>query len=283
MIAFLGALPIGNAVRVVLAPSAAAIKTRVLRKTTNNISGATDATASIVYENNGSYFVDSTGLTNGTEYFYGAYEWINGAWAAAGSAAGITPNATANFQGPDPLSLLCDRLDEGLQAEIVEQAAASSTPALTHANNRIPVFSAPPQEDNVQWPCVTVHLRSDATSGRGLGEGIANDFLDTDSGDWTSLEGALFRNDLEIICWSLNPDERIALRKAVKKVLLGNLPVFDDAGMVNIDLSAGDTEDFESFSAPVYQTTFTMSCLAPGAVDSSVAPITSVTMTAQAA
>jgi len=67
-----------------------------------------------------------------------------------------------------------------------------------------------------------------------------------------------------VTAWSLNPDERIALRRALRMVLLGNEPVFAEAGLAEVDLSSfSDLNDFESFDAPIYRTACTLTCLAP--------------------
>ena len=79
--------------------------------------------------------------------------------------------------------------------------------------------------------------------------------------------------------WSLNVDERRLLRRLVKAALMANLPVFDDAGMVQIDLSFSDQEDFTSYPAPVYQAVGTLTCLAPSLIGDTVAPVTDVTVT----
>ena len=80
-------------------------------------------------------------------------------------------------------------------------------------------------------------------------------------------EGWLSAYSLDIAGWvSGNPDERIALRKAIKKVIIGNLPVFDQHAMVMCQLTMADVEDFETFSAPMYQSIGTFSCVAPSIV-----------------
>ena len=51
-------------------------------------------------------------------------------------------------------------------------------------------------------------------------------------------------------------------------LLMANLPVFDDAGLLQIDCAFSDIEDFQSYAAPVYQALCNFSCLAPSAVES---------------
>lgn len=86
-----------------------------------------------------------------------------------------------------------------------------------------------------------------------------------DFGDdiWTAHEGWLSSVQIQIVGWSLNADERIELRKAIGRIIKANLSLFDHEGMIQIEVSQQDVEDFTSFSAPVYQSMASFSCLAP--------------------
>jgi hypothetical protein len=88
---------------------------------------------------------------------------------------------------------------------------------------------------------------------------------------------------IEITAWSLNPDERIELRKAIRRILVANLSIFDAAGMLEIEFSARDA-DFISgeFAANVFTAVYSFTCQAPVIVTDKVDPITDVQVTANA-
>jgi hypothetical protein len=262
MISFIDPLPIGNAIRVILAPPVGSVLTRVLRNTSGTFAGAAPGVAdSLVFEGQDSGFIDATGLLNGTAYSYGAFDYVNGAWVAS-PVATATPAATAAFVAEDVLTVVCDRLRAGLQTQVLAGA-------LQHDNGSIPVLTAPPIYENTKFPVVSVHLRANGPAEWGLGEFIGDGGYDPSSGLYTDAAGYLGSTTLEIIAWVVNnPDVRIALRKAIRGVLIGNLPIFDQAGMAQISINQTDMEDFESYAAPVYMTTTTFSCLAPEVVTS---------------
>jgi hypothetical protein len=248
MISFLQPLPIGNAVKVLLAPPDGA-SVRVLRKPTDDISGYNDVSAALVYQGDGPYFVDVATLTNGTPYYYKPFYTLDAGstWTSDPSQV-ATPAATAGVGGCDPLSLVRDRLDAGLKAEVAAGRLSANSKGGPIA---------------------------DQSSVRGIGESIASDALDPVSTIWTDSEGYLSKVDLDFIVWvSGNADLRIAMRKAVKKVLVGNLAVFDDAGMLQVDVSISDVEDFDTYEAPMFQAVGTLSCLAPYFVTSTSPSIT---------
>jgi hypothetical protein len=259
MISFAQSLPIGNAVKIVIAPGAGAVCWRVLRKATDDIANESDPLAKLIYEGRDVLVVDALQLANGTEYFYKEFEYNGTAWAAAGDSVGLTPVTDYNFAGADVLTLVRDRLKAGI-------AAAVANSVLKPDGGVIEVFTAPPLWENIKWPIVSVHLAQDASEVRGIGETLAVDQVDHESGKWLESEGWLSRVRLQIIGWSTNSDVRILLRKVIKSIIQGNLEVFDAAGMVQIDFSQTDVEDFGSYNAPVYQVVGDFSCLAPSVV-----------------
>ncbi|MFD3263210.1 hypothetical protein [Phenylobacterium ferrooxidans] len=274
MIAFLQPLPVGNAVRCLLAPDAAALKTRVLRKTQDDFSGPADADAAIVYEGDERHFIDTATLQNGAAYFYKAYDLIGATWTGSASHA-VTPQAVSNLLGPNVLTFVLERLAAGLKVEV-------AAGRLKHATGAIPCFTAPPAFEGTKWPVASVHLSNDAAAMRGLGEAIDFDAFDIEGDEWRELEGWFARVQLSIVVWSLNSDERNLLRLAVKKVLLGNLAVFEAAGISQVEFSQSDTEDMESHAAPVYSSICSFTCLAPVAVDALFAPIADAAATLSA-
>lgn len=267
MIARIQPLAAGNALRIFLEVPAGALKLRLLRKVSDTFSGHDDAEALVVADELHAAPLDTNALLNGTLYHYRAYYFVAGSWVPSQSVSAV-PASTYADQGGDVLSLLRDRLDLGLQAEVVNGA-------LTHDQGHIKVLTAPPVFEDTVWPLVTVHLQSESPSERGLGEVLATDTFN-DDGTWGEAEGWLAGVQIVVMGWSLNPDERMELRKALRRIVVANLPVFDDAGMVEIQFSQQDTEDFESYGTPVYQALCTFSCTAPVLVGANTAAIKEV-------
>jgi hypothetical protein len=272
MISYLQPLPIGNAVRCLLAPAAGSIRTKVLRKDTDDIASEADAAAAVVYDGSEASFVDTQTLTNGITYHYRAFDLVGGAWVGSESAQ-VTPLAITDLVGPDVLVVVRERLKAGLKAEV-------AAGRLVHETGAVPVQTAPPAFENTKWPVVSVHYRSLSLQDRGVGEIIAPDVFDIEDDEWLESEGGLAPQSLEIIGWSLNSDERNALRRAILKVILGNLSVFEAAGMSLIAPSQNDVDDMESYGAPVFSTVTSLGCLAAAAVQSVAAPISDVTVAA---
>jgi len=202
--------------------------------------------------------LDTEDIVNGVPLFYQAYgndgfEWI------ASSIETLTPTQRLLDRSIDPLLIVRDRLKAGLHAEV---AAGRLKPA----SAKIPVWTAPPQAEVTSWPVVTVKLDADRSAERAIGEMIDADYRLAPPDDWLETEGWLSHVTLTIIGWSQNPDERIALRQALKRIVIGNLPIFASMGLITPDWSQQDSEDFETFKAPVYQTVGTFTCLAPSMI-----------------
>lgn len=270
MITYIQPIAIGNALRLFLRPPAGATQWRVLRKDTDTFSGPDDAAALVVYEGDELVLTDIAGLYNGLSVFYRAYYLIAGAWVASASISGQA-NATFADLSVDPLVLTRNRLDVGLQVYV-------DRGQLNHVNGRIPVMTASPLFEETPMPVVTLHVASDSSQERFVGDVVGSDWVG-DDGDWHSAEGWLSRWQLTIVAWCLNADERLALRNAMKTVLMGNLPVFDAAGMAQVDLQFSDTEDFQTYSAPIYMVTCSLSCYAPSMTDGIDPAIRDVVMT----
>lgn len=252
------ALHVGNALRVLLSPSAGAVKWRLLRKKTNGFTGPDDASANVIHEGTDRTILDDSFLTNGVTYYYALFSYDGTDWVADGISSG-SPQAIFEDLGTDVLDIVRNRLDEGLQSLVKRNL-------LHHGKQKIQVLTAPPLYEDTIWPVVTVHCQGDASGDRGIGEFGGRDVFDADSWSWSSAEGWLSRWQLVIVSWCLNPDQRMILRRAIKTVLIGNLPVFDSYGMTQIDVSQADTEDLQSYSAPVYQTITNFTCEAPSIV-----------------
>jgi len=261
MITYIAPLAAGNAVQVFLAPPDEAVRCRVLRKRADTIAAADDPGSNVVFDGLARQFIDTAALANGTQYFYRPFYLVDDAWVAADSRA-VTPAATFADISCDPLELVQQRLDAGLEA-------LRTRGVLRHPNNHIPVLLATPALEDCSFPFVSVHQQNDAPADRFVGEILAPDEVlgigdDIEVG---SSEGWLSRHSILVIVWSNNGDARIALRKALKAVMLANLPIFEDAGMSLIEPSFADVDDMNTYQMPMYQATCTINCIAPAAVE----------------
>lgn len=275
MISFLQPLPIGNAARILLSPPVGWRKVRVLRKATDDIADQNDPNAGLVYEGAETAIVDTTTLSNGSTYFYRPFYWNGTTWAA-GASHSVLVTATAELTGPDPLDIVRERLAAGLKVEV-------AAGRLQNPTGTIQVFTAPPTFDNAKWPVFSIHLRDDPITEHFLGDTVAPDLFDGDANEWVESEGGLRRVRLEIIGWSINPDERLALHRATLKIMLGNLAVFEAAGLAQVEFSQTTAEDMESYAAPVFWTSCTFTCFAAAVVTSASPPVSDVVVDAEAA
>jgi hypothetical protein len=261
----------GNALRVFLQPPVGASSWRVLRKLADTFTGETDVDAAVVHDGDERVVLDADGLVNGVTYYYRPYYLVGSSWQAGATVSSV-PLATYDEQTPDVIRVVKERLEAGLLVELQRQN-------LTHENGAVPVFTAPPAYGAARWPIVSVHLTNEEPVERFIGESIVGDEFDAGGGQWTEPEGWLSRVELAVVGWSLNSDERGELRRALRRIVMANLPVFDSYGFINVTFSQQDMEDFESYEAPVYQAMCTFSCLAPVSVLSGAGVIRDVTQT----
>lgn len=260
MISLVQKIPSGNGLRVLMQPPAAATRIRLLRKESDDFSGWDDADAIVISDGTERCVTDINGLINGVPVFYRAYYQIVGAWAQT-SVFRAVPEATFLDRSVDPMTLVRDRLELGFKVYV-------DRGQINHDRGFVPVLTASPQIEDVPLPLVTVHLASDSPDLRSLGELNANDVFSGEDGMWHSVEGGYSRTDLTIVAWSLNSDERIVMRNALKAVLMANLAVFDAAGLLMVSWNLSDLEDFQTYGAPVYQAMCRFTCYAPSAVES---------------
>lgn len=271
MISMLQPLPVGNAVRVFLVPPAGAKAVRVLRRAADTFTGADDAGAFMVAETLDHVVVDTVGIVNGVAYWYKAYALVGGVWVA-GESRSATPNAIYQDESTDVVSILRERLSAGLLVELQRGT-------LTHELGKIPVLIASPTFEGTKWPVVTIHVGNDGDEMRWIGETDIPDWFDADADEWVGNEGWLGRVQLNVTGWSINSDERKTLRQAIKRIVIGNLPVFDAQGLSEVSIKQQDVDDFQSYSAPVYLSSSQFSCLARSAVSSVEGPIRTVVVT----
>lgn len=244
-------LMVGNALRIFVTRPAGTVISRILRRDVDAFTGYDDAGALLVHSGLEHAVLDVSGLVNGAIYFYRVYHFDGSTWTDGGVAS-AAPVASYDDGAVDALELLRDRLIAGLAVEI-------ATGRLSHPKGKIPVRTAPPQDKDDALPIVTLQLASDRSDDRAIGE----DLIGFDDGE---TEGWMSGVRLEFMGWSLNPDERNDLRKALKRIVQANMAVFDAAGLVQISLAMHDAEDFSTYAVAMYQTMGEFTCQAPSYV-----------------
>lgn len=281
MIEIIEPLPIGNALRIYLAPPNGAKIWRVFRNTVDVFAGWNDPNAALIAQTSSPTVTDAdpktlanpAGLDNGVTYYYHAYYFDGSAWIDDGPSASGVPLPTYADYSVDCLSTIRDRIEAGLAIEVARGALVPG------AGGNISVLTAPPIFDQTLFPLVTVHLRMEAPTDRALGEVIEADEMGID-GNFNEYEGWYANTQIDVMGWALNPDVRIALRKALRRIMVANLRILSSLGFQEPEFSQQDAEDLTSYSAPVYQTQGMFKCVAPIAVGNEVGVITDVTVTA---
>lgn len=272
MITMVQPLHAGNALRLFIEPPAGAVRWRVLRKGSDTFSGdPDDPSALVAYEGDERVVVDALSLPNDVMAFYRPfYQSESGAWTSGSTAYG-TPASIYEEHATDVMWLVRSRLEAGLKVE-VERGN------LVHELGYVQVYTAPPSlEQNILFPLVTITLENESSSIRGIGENISGDEFDAIGFDWLESEGWLADVQLSVVGWSVNSDERIELRKAIRRVVLANLPVFAAHGIDQVNLSMSDNDAVNGeYGAPVYQVMASFSCVAPVRVGGRVDAISEV-------
>lgn len=245
----------GNALQVFIDPPENAVTWRLLRKSADDFTGHEDPAAILVMDGDDRTVIDAVRLKSGVPAFYKVFAFDGINWTAGKTVSGV-PVASYYEATTDVLEFVRERLDVGLQEEVERGTLKSPV-------GQIQVLTAPPLYEATRWPVVSVHLDGEHQASRSMGEQIDPDAYLAESDTWAETEGWLADVQLSVIGWSLNPDQRIALRKALRRIVVANLPIFDSIGMVCVSFSQRDAEDFGSYEKPVYQVMCTLSCQAP--------------------
>lgn len=264
-------LPVGNALRLFLQPPASAVQWRVLRKGQDAFSGVDDPTAAVIYEGDENVIVDTASLPNGLMQFYRPFYTANGTTWTPGPTASGTAFATYEEISTDVLPFLRDRLEAGLKVE-VERGNLQNPLGYIQVTNGTPLL-----ERDHAFPMVSIHLDAEDPTIRAIGDDLLGDTFDGIGGDWSESEGWISNVRVSVIGWSLNADERIVLRQALRRVVIANLPVFADQGWQQVALGLQDVDAVSGeYSAPIFQVMGSFTCLAPTIVAGSVGAVREV-------
>lgn len=265
-------LPIGNAVRLLLEPPAGARSWKILRKASDTFTGPDDQQAALVYEGDATVLVDTFYLQNDAMVFYRPFYTEDGTAWAPGATAFATPRASYFEHTSDALTVVRDRLEAGLKLEVERGTLAAEL-------GYVQVFVAPPLAETAHFPVVTLHLDSEQSADRGIGDYIGGDDFDASAFAWEDSEGWQADVRLQIIGWSLNADERKALREAIRRIIVGNLTVFAAKGLDQVALEQSDVDAMNGeYGVPqMFQVVNTFTCIAPVRVGGKVDAIREVT------
>ena len=258
MISMILPMAIGNALKLHVTPPSGAEYWRVLRKDTDDISGPDDVNALQAYEGDDRVFIDTVSLMNEVRAYYTPFYWISGAWVRGSSNYG-TPTPTYEDYSTEVVSLVRDRLEAGLTVEVQRGNILNEL-------GYVQVLTAPPNvKMNISFPLVTLSLEDESPSIRGIGEEDFGDYEDDDAEEWLESDGWLANVRLRLDGWSLNPDERIELRKAIRRVMIANFHVFASKGVILPHLTLSDTDavNGEFGNTPLYLVTGEFTCTAP--------------------
>lgn len=268
-IAYADAPACGNAARILLNPSAGETAWRVLRNETGVFQGPADPASFLAYEGYSRSVQDFRGLVNGIAYHYAVFARAADGSYGTPAMVTLTPALTFEDGSVDVQELVRHRLELTL-------AALIAAGQLKLSKGSIPVLSIPFYGQDTPLPVVTVLFGTDGSETRALGEQMAADEVLDDQ--WSEADGWLSRVDLDLAVWSLNAQERNLLRAALKAAVIANLPVFDDAGLVQVELRLRDEEDFQSLNAPLFKTLGSLTCQAPSAIVSRTGLINTLTV-----
>lgn len=260
MITMILPLAVGNALHLFLAPPAGATHWRVLRKGIPDIS-LNDPDAYVAYEGDIPAFIDAHYLINEVPAFYQAFYFMgNGVWEKSNLVSG-TPVSTYEDYSTDVIHLLRERLEVGLANEVKRNPMFGGV-------QLIQVLTAPPSlQNDLLFPLVTLTLENESPVERFIGEMGDEEYFDEKANEWVEVTGWLADVNVTITGWCLNPDERVALRNALRTVLIANFPVLAGQGVLLPSLTLNDSDAVSGeYDAPLYLVNGDFSCQAPARV-----------------
>jgi len=238
--------PVGAAITLVLQSTAAVIQ--VVRSLTSAPIPATPNDAGLVQVYAGApdpgttSLLDIDALADGAAYTY--HLWEDGVLADSKS---VTPGATYTDESNDALTVVRDRLRAGLLD------ARDRLGILANHASALEVHTVSPRKDDTKFPVVTLKLSRDSITERGLGE-----YAGEVGGD--EIQGGLTDVAIQGRGWCQNADDRIELRKVLRQIMVANLDIFALSGLSEVSWSFSDSEDYETYGAPIYIVEMSITC-----------------------
>lgn len=241
----------GNAVRLVVNPTVGETRWRLLRKESPDITSPDDPSAFVVHDGAERFLTDARLLVNGVTYHYALYGWDGTQWLSPATGF-VTPQSLFTDPTIDAQELVRERIDVTLHAMMARGLVALSKPS-------VPVMSIPFYQQGTDLPVVTVLFGGGSPAAHALGNMVGSD--EFDGTEFVGMSGWHQSVSLEISAWSLNAQERNALRVALTACVTANLDIFESLGLSLVELqSVQDSEDFQSMNVPVYQTVLRLGC-----------------------
>lgn len=245
--------PSGNALRLYLQPPSDAVHWRIKRNTQPVFDKAPT-----VYKGTDEVLVDTLALDNQTKYHYEVTYRLKSGATVIGNVNHGTPDARYEDYTTDVVELLRDRLEAGLMEEVKRGTLHTEL-------GYVQVLTAPPSlQNNLSFPLVTLILENESPAERSIGDLIDDESFDEVTGEWVEQSGWMADVHVSITGWSLNPTERIDLRKALRRILIANFDVLAVRGILlpHFTLTDADAVSGE-FDAPLYLVNGDFTCQAP--------------------
>ena len=243
----------GNALRLYLQPPVNAVGWVIRRNTQPDFTSAP-----IVFQGTDEVVVDTLALENQTKYFYQVEYTFPKGVKAVGNVLSGTPDHKYEDYTTDVVELLRERLEAGLMEEVKRGT-------LFNELGYVQVLTAPPSlQNNLAFPLVTLILESESPAERSIGDLVDDESFDEISGEWIEQSGWLADVNISITGWSLNPTERIDLRKAIRRIIIANFTVMAAKGILLPYLTLTDSDAVSGeFDAPLYLVNGDFKCQAP--------------------
>jgi len=247
---------------------------KIVRKTTNLFEGPTDPSATVVYaggrgiltrpyqtvfrpsplqhEERHRSTLDTKAVQWATTYYYAAYA-MNQDETDVSSPALLTVRTpdVSLLEEVDVIGLLMDYVRAYFKRQIV--AHQFDLPA---GITEVQVLDSPPLIDSVTFPCISLHLDSDAPDAYLIGDDTNQ--LNTEGDTAVHRRGYLASFNLAITGWTENPEIRRHLYRHLKGCLFSARQLLEQSGVMNTTLTGRYGEDFESYNLPMFSAAFNL-------------------------
>jgi hypothetical protein len=246
---------------------------KIIRKTVNSFSGHNDPAATVIYSGKGvqtaphqTVFrpspavtevrhrctIDSKGVLWATTYYYAIYAMnvAENDVSVAVVKSGGTPDVSV-FEEVDVIGLLLEYISAYFKRQIAVQGLK-----VPSGVTELPVLDSPPLIENVKFPCISIHLDTDAPEGYSIGDDLNQ--LSAEGDATVHRRGYLAGFTLSITGWTENPEIRRHLYRHLKGCLLSARQLLEQSGVVNTRLTGRYAEDFEGYNMPLFSAAFSL-------------------------